>query len=63
LDFFVYRNNEVNGQIKIEKFDDKRLDIGEFENLASQFLIVPFTIYEEMTEKTYDMKYHVGFIG
>ncbi len=60
--FFAYRNNEVNGQIKIEKFDGKRLDIGEFKNLATQFLIIPFTIHEEITGKTYAMKYHVGFI-
>ena len=26
-------------------------------------LIAPFTIYEELTSKTYNMKYTVGFIG
>ena len=63
LDFFAYRNNKVNGQIKIEKFDGKSSGIRSFENFASQILIVPFTIIEEVTQKTYDMKYQVGFIG
>ena len=63
LDFFAYYNNKVGGQIKIEKFNGKSLEIDEFENLASQILIVPFTIIEEITQKKYDMKYQVGFIG
>jgi len=63
LDFFAYCNNKVNGQIKIEKFDGKSSGIRSFKNLASQILIVPFTIIEEVTQKTYDMKYQVGFIG
>jgi len=63
LDFFAYRNNKVNGQIKIEKFDGKSSGIRSFENLASQILIVPFTIFEGITQKTYNMKYQVGFIG
>jgi hypothetical protein len=63
LDFFAYYNNKVRGQIKIEKFNGKSLEIDEFKNLASQILIVPFTIIEEETKKKYDMKYQVGFIG
>jgi hypothetical protein len=63
LDFFAYYNNKVRGQIKIEKFNGKSLEIDEFKNLASQILIVPFTIIEEITQKKYDMKYQVGFIG
>ena len=64
LDFFAYYNHKnKNGQAKIEKFDGKKLDISDFKHLASQILIVPFTIIEEITKKTYDMKYQVGFIG
>jgi len=63
LDFFAYRTNEVNGQTKIEKFSSKSLEIDEFKNLASQMLVVPFSIVEKETNKQYDMKYQVGFIG
>ena len=63
LDFFAYCSKIVNGQIKIEKFDGKRLGTLGFKNLASQMLIVPFTIIEEITQKKYDMKYQVGFFG
>ena len=64
LDFFAYFNRKnKNGQTKIEKFDGRKLDISDFMRLASQILIVPFTIIEEITGKTYDMKYQVGFIG
>ena len=63
LDFFAYQNYRVNDQIKIEKFDGKSSIIRSFENLASQILIVPFTIFEGITQKTYNMKYQVGFIG
>ena len=31
--------------------------------MAGQMLIVPFNIKEEITGKTYEMKYNVGFIG
>ena len=63
LDFFAYCSKNVNGQIKIEKFDGKSLGTRGFENLASQMLVVPFKINEKITQKTYDMKYQVGFIG
>ena len=63
LDFFAYRTNEVNGQTKIEKFSSRSIKIDEFKNIASQMLVVPFTIVEEETNKKYDMKYQVGFIG
>jgi hypothetical protein len=63
LDFFAYCSQIVKGQIKIVKFNGKSLDIHRLNNLASQMLIVPFTIIEEKTKKKYDMKYQVGFIG
>ena len=31
--------------------------------MAGQMLIVPFTIIEHITGKSYEMKYNVGFIG
>ena len=56
LDFFAYDKN-------IKKFTSQSLKVEEFDELADQMLIAPFTIYEELTSKTYNMKYTVGFIG
>ena len=56
LDFFAYDKN-------LEKFTAQSLKVGDFDDLAEQMLIAPFTIYEELTKKTYNMKYTVGFIG
>ena len=59
LDFFAYK--KYGG--KIHKFTEQSLKVKEFDSLANQMLIVPFIINEEITGKTYDMKYTVGFIG
>ena len=59
LDFFAYK--KYGG--KVEKFTSQSLKVEEFDELANQMLIVPFIINEEITGKTYDMKYTVGFIG
>ena len=63
LDFFAYYNNEVNDEIKIEKFFEHRISIYELNNFPNQMLIIPFKIIDEGAMKAYDMKYHVGFIG
>ena len=60
LDFFAYKKtfNE-----KFEVFNTRSLKVTDFENMAGQMLIVPFTIIEQITGKSYEMKYDVGFIG
>ena len=62
LNFFAYLNKEdYNGKIK--RFTENSIKIKNFKDLANQMLIVPFEIYEEITKKTYSMKYKVGFLG
>ena len=48
---------------KPERFTTRSLKVKDFANMAGQMLIVPFIINEEITGKTYEMKYNVGFIG
>ncbi len=55
LDYFAY--------IKKNRFCDKSLKITKINDLAGQMLNIQFTIKEEITGKTYNMKYKVGFIG
>ena len=60
LDFFAYiKRNEG----KVERFSGESIKVKEIDLLSNQMLVVPFTIYEEITKKTYEMKYSVGFIG
>ena len=59
LDFFAYKRKKD----KNERFCDKSLKVKNIDKLAGQMLNVQFTIEEEITGKTYDMKYKVGFIG
>ena len=62
LKFFAYyKEKEYKGKIK--RFDGESIKVEDFVRLANQMLIVPFTIYEEITKKEYLMKYKVGFIG
>ena len=60
LDFFAYKKTFKE---KFEIFNTKSLKVTDFENMAGQILIVPFTIIEQITGKSYEMKYDVGFIG
>ena len=60
LDFFAYKKT-FGG--KAERFSTRSLKVKDFENMTGQILIVPFTIIEEITGKSYEMKYNVGFIG
>ena len=59
LKFFAYYNS---GERKEDRFDGEEIKIKDFEDLANQMLIVPFTIVD-INEKEYLMKYSVGFIG
>ena len=60
LDFFAYK--KTFGE-KVERFSTRSLKVKDFVNIPSQMLIVPFTVIEHSTGKTYEMKYNVGFIG
>ena len=60
LDFFAYRKTHGG---KPERFTTRSLKVKDFANMTGQMLIVPFNIKEEITGKTYEMKYNVGFIG
>ena len=60
LDFFAYKKT-FGG--KVERFSTRSLKVEDFEDMAGQMLIVPFTIIEHITGKSYEMKYNVGFIG
>ena len=59
LDFFAYEGEDNN----FKRFNDKSLRVKGFNRLANQMLSIPFTIIEEMTGKTYEMNYNVGFFG
>ena len=59
LDFFAYEGEDNN----FKRFNDKSLRVKGFNRLANQMLTIPFTIIEEMTGKTYEMNYNVGFFG
>ena len=62
LNFFAYLNTEdYNG--KIPRFQEDSMKVKEFKKLANQMLIVPFTIEDRVHNKTYLMKYKVGFVG
>ena len=62
LDFFAYYGeSRRNG--KIIPFNEKKIKVKNFEKLAPQMLIVPFTVKDLVHNKTYLMKYKVGFAG
>ena len=60
LDFFGYEKDAYDN---FRRFNDKTLKVKEFYRMVNQMLTVPFTIKEELTDKTYEMNYIVGFIG
>ena len=45
------------------RFEEDSMKVEEYKDLANQMLIVPFTIEDLVHQKTYLMKYKVGFIG
>ena len=62
LNFFAYLNKkDYSG--KMIRFGRDSIKVKEFNELANQMLIVPFTIEDLVHQKTYLMKYKVGFIG
>ena len=63
LEFFAYYNEEDDYSGKKKRFNGYSIKVEDFNKLANQKLIVPFTIEETMTNKKYLMKYEVGFIG
>ena len=48
---------------KFERFSSGSIKVSAFESLAGQMLIVPFTIHEIISRKSYSAEYEVGFIG
>ena len=62
LDFFAYYK-EVSYGGRVQRFEEKEIKVENFEKLANQMLVVPFTIEDEVHKKTYLMKYKVGFVG
>ena len=48
---------------RITKFEEDSIKVKKFKELANQMLIVPFVIEDRVHNKTYEMKYQVGFIG
>ena len=61
LNFFAYSKRYSDG--KYIKFEKDTIKVEDFDSLANQMLIVPFTIEDEVHGKTYEMKYKVGFVG
>ena len=62
LNFFAYLNKkDYSG--KMIRFGSDSIKVKEFNELANQMLIVPFTIEDLVHQKTYLMKYKVGFVG
>jgi hypothetical protein len=62
LNFFAYLNIK-NYRGKIERFEGDSMKVKEFNKLANQMLVVPFTIEDRVHNKNYLMKYKVGFVG
>ena len=62
LDFFSYYK-EVSFSKRVQRFEEKEIKVENFNKLANQMLVVPFTIEDEVHKKTYLMKYKVGFVG
>ena len=62
LNFFAYLNiKDLSGEIS--RFTADSMSVEKFGDFASQMLIVPFTIADNVHNKTYDLKYKVGFVG
>ena len=62
LNFFAYLKRK-NFEDEFIRFGKDTIKVKEFEYLANQMLIVPFTIEDDVHKKKYDMKYKVGFVG
>ena len=62
LSFFAYYS-EIDKRKGVERFNAKSIKVSDFHKLANQMLKVPFTISDTVHNKTYKMKYSVGFIG
>lgn len=56
LEFFAYDKYG-------KQYNDNKIRVKKFYELASQMLIVPFKIVDLVHNKEYDMKYNVGFVG
>ena len=56
LQFFAYYKDG-------DKVESEKIRVENFSELANQMLIVPFTIKDLVHNKTYLMKYEVGFVG
>ena len=62
MNFFAYLNiKDLSGEIS--RFTADSMSVEKFGDFASQMLIVPFTIADNVHNKTYDLKYKVGFVG
>lgn len=62
LNFFAYLK-EVRFSGKVPRFENDQIKVEDFRKLANQMLVVPFTIEDLVHNKTYLMKYKVGFVG
>jgi len=60
LNFFAYWTDGYRG--RYQEFKEDHLGVKDFDKLPSQMLTVPFKI-KDASNKTYEMKYKVGFIG
>ena len=62
LNFFAYYS-EVKSESYVPRFEEDSIKVSNFEKLANQMINVPFDIVDDVHNKTYEMKYSVGFIG
>ncbi len=62
LKFFAYYSEDKDSK-NVPRFESDSIKVKNFEKLANQMLNVPFDIIDEVHNKTYNMKYIVGFIG
>ena len=62
LQFFAYYK-EIGYDGKIPKFEKESIKVKQFNKLANQMLVVPFTIDDRVHKKQYLMKYNAGFVG
>ena len=63
LSFFAYYSDVRGIKKTVPRFEKDHIKVKDFNKLASQMLIVPFLIKDEVHNKEYKMKYNVGFIG
>ena len=63
LNFFAYYKEVSQWNKTVKRFTEESIKVEDFNKLANQMLVVPFTIIDKVHNLKYLMKYNVGFVG